>query len=237
MNYNSNLKTWGAVGTEQPDAYSYKAGERPIDEWDNFVQYNVIEDIKHLVGVTNDDLLLRSGGSLLSDLSVGDYGLSGTAGSVDFGGTEITVDGTFNVLQSITEQGNRVYSPNNQPALGDLSNVTAAGEGHTNGLDADTVDGAHGADLGANSSVSNDGIELMSSVDDINFTGYLTATNDGDGTATIDSTHDHDSRYANIDSGGSEAPVYATLADVPAIPVGAVVYVQDENKLFVEDGN
>lgn len=51
--YTTNLKTWGSTGQEYPDNYSYVEGEQPVDAWDNFFNYNTIEDIQHLVDLTN----------------------------------------------------------------------------------------------------------------------------------------------------------------------------------------
>ena len=53
-NYTSNLKTWGASGVEHPDGYSYTEGEQPVDDWDNFVNSNVIADLQHLVSLTTN---------------------------------------------------------------------------------------------------------------------------------------------------------------------------------------
>jgi hypothetical protein len=61
--YDSNLKTWGATGTEYPSGYSYLEGEQPVDGWDNFVQYNSIEDISHLIELTNKRIESDSGSS------------------------------------------------------------------------------------------------------------------------------------------------------------------------------
>lgn len=53
--YTSNLKTWGAAGSEYPDGYSYLEGEQPVDEWDNFLSDNLISDVKdHLIPLTNN---------------------------------------------------------------------------------------------------------------------------------------------------------------------------------------
>lgn len=54
--YTTNLKTWGDTGSEYPNGYSYLEGEQPVDAWDNFTQYNAIEDIKHLIDLTNTRL-------------------------------------------------------------------------------------------------------------------------------------------------------------------------------------
>jgi hypothetical protein len=69
--------------------------------------------------------------------------------------------------------------------LGDLSNVTASGEGSGNGFDADTVDGKHASDLNK-SPVSENGAQVLSSPEDINFSNGITVSDDGDNTVTID---------------------------------------------------
>lgn len=62
-NYSSNLKTWGATGSEFPDGYSYVAGEQPVDDWDNFKEYNTLSDLFHLIDLTNERLESDSGSS------------------------------------------------------------------------------------------------------------------------------------------------------------------------------
>jgi hypothetical protein len=62
-NYNSNLKTWGSSGSEFPDGYSYAAGDQPVDAWDNFVNSNIINDLNHLVALTNDRIESDTGGA------------------------------------------------------------------------------------------------------------------------------------------------------------------------------
>jgi hypothetical protein len=53
-NYTTNLKDWGAAGSEYPDGYNYEDNVPPVDVWDNFVQNNTINDIQHLIGLTNE---------------------------------------------------------------------------------------------------------------------------------------------------------------------------------------
>lgn len=60
-NYTTNLKLWGSTGQEYPDGYSYEEGEQPVDEWDNFFQYNAQQDIDHLIQLTNDRIETDSG--------------------------------------------------------------------------------------------------------------------------------------------------------------------------------
>ena len=55
-NYSSNLKKWGSAGSEFPDNYDYVQGEQPVDAWDNFLTFNFIEDIDHLISLTNQRL-------------------------------------------------------------------------------------------------------------------------------------------------------------------------------------
>jgi hypothetical protein len=69
-NYSTNLNTWGATGQAPPTNYSYVEGEQPVDAWDNFLMSNIINDIEHLIDVTNNDLLASDGSTSLSaDLS------------------------------------------------------------------------------------------------------------------------------------------------------------------------
>ncbi len=70
-NYSTNLKDWGAEGTEYPNGYSYLEGDQPVDAWDNYFNYNVINDIQHLIGLTNDRLESDTGSSHPSSPEVG----------------------------------------------------------------------------------------------------------------------------------------------------------------------
>jgi len=53
-NYNTNLKDWGSSGTEPPDGYKYVKDKSPVDAFDNWKSHNLIEDVQHLVSLTND---------------------------------------------------------------------------------------------------------------------------------------------------------------------------------------
>lgn len=63
-NYNSNLVDWGSSGTAYPAGYSYLAGDQPEDGYDNYFNYNTVEDIQHLVALTNDRLESSQGTTL-----------------------------------------------------------------------------------------------------------------------------------------------------------------------------
>ncbi|QSG06414.1 hypothetical protein [Halapricum desulfuricans] len=54
--YTTYLPTWGSTGVAPPSGYAYAGEEQPVDAFDNFVVYNQNEDIKYLVGLTNDRL-------------------------------------------------------------------------------------------------------------------------------------------------------------------------------------
>jgi hypothetical protein len=58
--YDTLLETWGATGSAYPSGYSYIEGEQPVDDWDNFFAHNTVEDINHLISLTNKRI--ESGG-------------------------------------------------------------------------------------------------------------------------------------------------------------------------------
>ncbi len=60
-NYDTLLETWGATGSVYPSGYSYIEGEQPVDDWDNFFAYNTIEDLNHLISLTNKRVESGSG--------------------------------------------------------------------------------------------------------------------------------------------------------------------------------
>ncbi|MFC7191842.1 hypothetical protein ACFQL7_20805 [Halocatena marina] len=61
--YSTNLKSWGDAGSEYPNGYSYLEGEQPVDAWDNFFNANVINDLNHLINLTNSRLDSGTGAS------------------------------------------------------------------------------------------------------------------------------------------------------------------------------
>lgn len=54
-NYSTNFdgRTWPEIGVAFPAGYSYSDNEPPIEEYDDFITHNLIEDLKHLVELTN----------------------------------------------------------------------------------------------------------------------------------------------------------------------------------------
>lgn len=59
--YSTNLISWGATGSAYPTGYSLLEGEQPVDDWDNFLRYNTIEDLFHLIDLTNNRIESGSG--------------------------------------------------------------------------------------------------------------------------------------------------------------------------------
>ena len=51
--YNTNLKQWGDEGYDWPDNYYHIEGEAPVDAWENRFKDEVIENVQHLVDLTN----------------------------------------------------------------------------------------------------------------------------------------------------------------------------------------
>lgn len=266
-NYSTLLKTWGDTGSEYPAGYSYLEGEQPVDAWDNYITYNVIQDLDHLIGLTNKRIETDRGAAGSEPTSPEashlfhdqDNEVLRLWDSTSAGWKRLLADDDIPDLTSgASDSGTQVLSSVTDFNFGDNLTVVDDGDGTVSISAADNVD--------THTGVSEDGTQMYASVDDIDFTGHLNVIDDGDGTVTIDPTHDHDSRYVNetdhdkaahdalnidadtldgnhasafvrLDSGGAAIPVYATVGNVPALPEGAVVYVQDEDKLYVEDGN
>lgn len=54
MTYQTNLNEWGETGIEPPANYSYENGERPVDAWDNWFNYTVIQELTDVIDIIND---------------------------------------------------------------------------------------------------------------------------------------------------------------------------------------
>ncbi|WP_143421025.1 hypothetical protein [Halorubrum halodurans] len=249
--YSTLLQTWGDTGEAYPTGYSVLEGEQPVDAWENFAKYNIIEDLKHLISLTNERIetdkgtagsepstpdpshlfhdtdsealklwdgtagswhrLLAADGDTLEGAlnfdgkaaqNVGPLNMAATA---DLDGNDL-VDGAATVWDatagevplsalandSVTVAAGSGLSGGGSVSLGGLVTLDVS-DGSGSGLDADTVDGFHAEDLGMN--IEEDGSLAVSSSTGIDFTGHLNVIDDGDGTVTIDPTHNHDGRY------------------------------------------
>lgn len=81
VNYNTNLNSWGSAGSEPPTGYNYTENEPPVDEFDNWFNNNVVNDIDHLTSLTNKRVESDKGtskpsspedGQLFADTGTGD---------------------------------------------------------------------------------------------------------------------------------------------------------------------
>jgi hypothetical protein len=164
--------------------------------------------------------------------NVGPLNMSGTA---NLNGNDL-VDGTTTLYNATTGQfsdadtvdgmeaselgsdvfnnGNLVLSNANFDFGTNLS-VTDNGDGTV------TVNAAQDADT--HTAVSENGTELVSSVDNIDFTGHLNVIDDGDGAVTIDPAHNHDSRYYQPD--GNDKLVIETRTSDPTSPVSGQTWI------------
>lgn len=123
--YNTNLKSWGATGSEPPDGYSYTEDEPPVDVFDNWKANNVISDIEHLVSLTNDRVETDSGSSrpsspesahLFADTSSGDmewWDATTTSWSRAVDATGDTMEGSLTLNSGAELDGNLVDSNGN----------------------------------------------------------------------------------------------------------------------------
>jgi hypothetical protein len=224
--YTTNLKDWGATGSEYPDGYNYEDDVPPIDLYDNFLTSNLITDVQHLIGLTNDRIEADKGGSggepaspedshLYHDqgndrLEVWDGSTSSwrgllysdgdtMSGSLDMGGFGVT--GTGDITD---DNGNTVYdlSAGHVP-VGQIE------QGSGSALNADQVDGKDASELG--SGVSDNGTEVVSPATDFNFGSSLDVTDDGDGTVTIDAITSSDTHTAVSEDG---TQMYGSVDDI-----------------------
>lgn len=115
-----------------------------------------------------------------------------------------TVNATLNVTGSLQENGSSV--------------LTAADEG---ALDAGTLDGLPLADV--RPSVSDDGTQSAVSPADLNFGQYLQATDDGDGTVTINGLGGNAVGSAAIASGDGDTATFTLPHNLGATPESVVV--------------
>lgn len=290
-NYSTLLTTWGDTGEAYPGGYSFIEGEQPVDAWENFVKHNVIEDLTHLIGLTNDRIETDKGGSgarpaspesshLFHDTDAESLSFwDETAGSwhrvlaadgddlegaLDFNGNSAQNVGSINMMgpmdlggndlisdvttlwdsvnghipqgrlqnDSVTVSAGNNLSGGGSVALGGSVSLDVVG-GSGSGLDADTVDGKHAEDLGV--VIEENGNPLVSPATAVDFRGHLNVIDDGDGTVTIDPSHNHDGRYARLFD-GVKIPTYSSLSAVPAgITKGEIVYI-DGDGIYVEDG-
>lgn len=184
--YSTALKDWGSSGAEFPNGYDYVEGEQPVDAWDNYAMYHVIQDIKHLITVTNARIETGKGAS------------SNKPGSPHHGQLYYDQDndnllvwnntkGTWQTLIAVTGDNYSALSvlddgvevADEVAGLDFDSNLTVT----DNGDGTFTIDGSGNTDT--RTDVSDDGSEVVAHVHDINFGARLGVSDDGDQTVTV----------------------------------------------------
>lgn len=185
-NYSTNLKTWGSTGSEYPDSYSYVEGEQPVDEWDNFLTSNLINDVQHLIGATNDDLIAKDGsvsmqaplGFTNSSFPGGDeFRASPDGGSASDGDESLDIRhydssaGTTNTVLEVWADG-RVNVPDGDLEVGGTT-VFDYSNNHVplSSLEQDSYSVSAGYGL-SGGGTANLGGSISLSVDTSDFTGY-----------------------------------------------------------------
>lgn len=171
-NYSTNLTTWGDTGASYPAGYSYLDGEQPVDAWDNFTNYNLIEDVKHLISLTNDRLESTKGTTRPTSPEEGQlfFDTDGDLLEVYDGAAWFTVakKATLDAHTSDTTNPHSV-TYTQVGAIQDANNTVT--RSHLN------------FDLGVD--VSDGGTLIVNEATDINFGSNLSVTDDGDGTITV----------------------------------------------------
>jgi len=216
--YNTLLKTWGDTGTEYPDGYSLLEGEQPVDAWDNFLRYNTIQDLLHLVELTNSRIESDSG-------SAGNTPPSPEEGHFYYDTTndQLKVWNASTLAWETVAMANRLtlknalnangYGITSVGSLGMSGTINVNGNNIKDGSDviynanaeqfsdADTVDGKHASDLG--SGASDSGVEVLATATNFDFGANLSVVDNGDGTVTISADQSGDT-HTNISEDGAQ---------------------------------
>jgi hypothetical protein len=219
--YSTQLSTWGDTGSAYPSGYSVLEGEQPVDAWENFAKYNIIEDLKHLISLTN--------GRIESDTGPTGSEPSSPEASHLFHNTdtqELSLwDGTASTWRRLLKANNGVlegaldFAGFNAENVGNITaqDGTTIWNGseisssliQSAGLDADTVDGIEASELG--SGASDSGTLVLNTATDFNFGTNLQVSDDGDGTVTINAQVP-DADLTDISEDGTQ--VLANAADI-----------------------
>lgn len=238
--YSTLLKTWGDTGSEFPDGYSYLEGEQPVDAWDNFLISNVIGDLDSLIDLTNDRIETDKGASgsepgspeashLYHDtdneaLSLWDAAAASwhrllaadgdsLEGALDFAGYAAQNIGALSMSGDADLSGNDLID--GATTIYDAVN----GNVPLTALEQDSVTITAGSHLSGGGTPALGGSVTLDVEDDFVLNSGDTMT----GGLTVDGDH-------------FRTPLYATKGDIGSIPEGSIVYVDDENAFYFEDG-
>lgn len=165
-NYSSSLQSWGDSGT-QPDAtYDYVEGEQPVDGFDNWFNFTVIDEIETLIDFINNDILGADGvATVTADLQD-----DNSATLWDY--SEGTIPGARVGVHGSTHH----YGNSDEIDAGDLSGGSGSS---TDGLRTDgTTASWQGFDSYNGNDIDTDGDGVVNQADDTN---QYSGTSPGDG--------------------------------------------------------
>jgi hypothetical protein len=151
--YTTALKDWGSGGQEYPDGYNYVEGEQPVDAWDNFVTSNLIDDIQHLITLTNARIESTYASSRPGSPEDGELFYNTSSGQVEYYDGDSDTWRTFLMQDgSVSMSGVLNLGANDLENVGDIEDADGNtiydfSAGHVLAsaidptVDADTVDG------------------------------------------------------------------------------------------------
>lgn len=80
--YSTNLTNWGSVGSAYPTNYNYLEGEQPVDEWDNFFNNEVANNIQTIMSALTNDIIQTDGSNpMAANLDLGGNSLVNVNGA------------------------------------------------------------------------------------------------------------------------------------------------------------
>jgi hypothetical protein len=208
--------THGDTGKKPSVAKDFQKNDRPQANNFDWFWYHTIEAVKGHAsefdrldsnndGIVDEADTLTAGGNLKGDLLAvnGEKVWNEAGGYVPQAqlqrdtvtvstGTDLTGGGDVSLGESITINHEDTSTQSNVSAGSGaaITDVNLDGNGHVTSISTTPI-----AISDTHTAVSEGGVEMYGSVDDINFTGHLNVIDDTDGTITIDPAHNHDSRY------------------------------------------
>jgi hypothetical protein len=216
MGRNTFTYIHGDTGAEPAVAKDFQKNDRPQANNFDWFWYHTIEAVKAHAsefdrldgdndGIVDEADTLTAGGNLKGDLlAVDDEKVWNEAGGyvpqaqlqrdtvtvstgTDLtGGGDVSLGGSLTITHEDTSTQSNVSAGSGEA----VTDVDLDGNGHVTSISTTPI-----AISDTHTSVSEDGTQTVGSVDDINFQGHLNVIDDGDGTVSLDPTHNHDSRY------------------------------------------
>lgn len=223
-NITTDLKTWGSTGELWPDGYYFTGDAPPYFEFLNKHLYETGRLAKKHTEVLN--------GRLESGVDSSSYPGDPEDGQLSWR--------TDNTRLSIYDSSSTAWKGLSYKS--ELDGHRSAGNPHSVGLEKartvnNTLEGnvnntggtfqVNGNDVATESwvntnappavDISEDGTKVLQKAEDIDFLGNLSVVDQGDGTVTVDDSHNHDTRYytqSEVDSIAADSPNEASYVEV-----------------------